>query len=30
MGGRIGYSAATGVMVLVLSWLGIVGAGQRA
>jgi AGZA family xanthine/uracil permease-like MFS transporter len=24
MGGRIGYSAATGVMVLVLSWLGIV------
>ncbi len=24
MGGRIGYSALTGVMVLVLSWLGIV------
>jgi adenine/guanine/hypoxanthine permease len=24
MGGRIGYSAATGVMVLVLSWLGII------
>jgi AGZA family xanthine/uracil permease-like MFS transporter len=24
MGGRIGYSAATGVMVLVLSWFGIV------
>jgi AGZA family xanthine/uracil permease-like MFS transporter len=24
IGGRIGYSAATGVMVLVLSWLGIV------
>ena len=24
MGGRIGYSAATGVMILVLSWLGIV------
>jgi AGZA family xanthine/uracil permease-like MFS transporter len=24
MGGRVGYSAATGVMVLVLSWLGIV------
>jgi AGZA family xanthine/uracil permease-like MFS transporter len=24
MGGRIGYSAATGVMVIVLSWLGIV------
>ena len=24
MGGRIGYSAATGVMVLLLSWLGIV------
>src|SRR5271170_5273477 len=24
MGGRIGYSAATGVMVLVLAWLGIV------
>src|SRR5277367_4670203 len=24
MGGRIGYSAATGVMVLVLTWLGIV------
>ena len=23
MGGRIGYSAATGVMVLVLTWLGI-------
>ncbi len=27
MGGRIGYSAATGVMVLVLTWLGIVGSG---
>ncbi len=24
MGGRIGYSAATGVMVIVLSWLGII------
>jgi AGZA family xanthine/uracil permease-like MFS transporter len=24
MGGRIGYSAATGIMVLLLSWLGIV------
>jgi AGZA family xanthine/uracil permease-like MFS transporter len=24
MGGRIGYSAATGVMVLVLTWLGVV------
>jgi AGZA family xanthine/uracil permease-like MFS transporter len=24
MGGRIGYSAATGVMILVLTWLGIV------
>jgi AGZA family xanthine/uracil permease-like MFS transporter len=24
MGGRIGYSAATGIMVLILSWLGIV------
>jgi AGZA family xanthine/uracil permease-like MFS transporter len=24
MGGRIGYSAATGVVVLVLSWLGII------
>jgi AGZA family xanthine/uracil permease-like MFS transporter len=24
MGGRIGYSAATGVMVLVLSWFGVV------
>ncbi|HEY1720588.1 MAG TPA: hypothetical protein VGG27_05035 [Magnetospirillaceae bacterium] len=24
MGGRIGYSAATGIMVLVLTWLGIV------
>jgi len=24
MGGRIGYSAATGVMVILLSWLGIV------
>jgi AGZA family xanthine/uracil permease-like MFS transporter len=24
MGGRIGYSAATGVMVLILSWFGIV------
>lgn len=24
MGGRIGYSAATGIMVLVLSWLGII------
>lgn len=24
MGGRIGYSAATGLMVIVLSWLGIV------
>jgi AGZA family xanthine/uracil permease-like MFS transporter len=25
MGGRIGYSAATGVMVIVLSWFGIIG-----
>jgi AGZA family xanthine/uracil permease-like MFS transporter len=24
MGGRIGYSAATGVMVIVLSWLGVI------
>ena len=24
MGGRIGYSAATGIMVVVLSWLGII------
>jgi hypothetical protein len=24
MGGRIGYSAATGVMVILMSWLGIV------
>jgi AGZA family xanthine/uracil permease-like MFS transporter len=24
MGGRIGYSAATGVMVLILTWLGVV------
>jgi AGZA family xanthine/uracil permease-like MFS transporter len=24
MGGRIGYSAATGIMVIVLSWLGII------
>jgi len=24
MGGRIGYSAATGIMVLLLSWLGII------
>src|SRR6202012_60976 len=24
MGGRIGYSAATGVMVIVLAWLGII------
>jgi AGZA family xanthine/uracil permease-like MFS transporter len=24
MGGRIGYSAATGVMILILTWLGIV------
>ena len=24
MGGRIGYSAATGVMVIVLSWFGII------
>ena len=24
MGGRIGYSAATGVMVLILSWFGII------
>jgi AGZA family xanthine/uracil permease-like MFS transporter len=24
MGGRIGYSAATGLMVIVLSWLGII------
>jgi AGZA family xanthine/uracil permease-like MFS transporter len=24
MGGRIGYSAATGVMVIILSWLGII------
>ena len=30
MGGRIGYSAATGVMVLVLSWLGIVALGRAA
>jgi len=31
MGGRIGYSAATGIMVIVLSWFGIIsvlaGAG---
>jgi AGZA family xanthine/uracil permease-like MFS transporter len=25
MGGRIGYSAATGVMVIVLAWFGIIG-----
>jgi AGZA family xanthine/uracil permease-like MFS transporter len=25
MGGRIGYSAATGVMVIVLSWFGVIG-----
>src|SRR4029077_10709763 len=24
MGGRIGYSAATGVMVIILAWLGII------
>jgi len=24
MGGRIGYSAATGIMVIVLSWLGVI------
>jgi len=24
MGGRIGYSAATGLMVVVLSWFGII------
>jgi AGZA family xanthine/uracil permease-like MFS transporter len=24
MGGRIGYSAATGVMVIILSWLGVI------
>ena len=24
MGGRIGYSAATGIMVVVLSWFGII------
>ena len=24
MGGRIGYSAATGIMVIILSWFGIV------
>ena len=24
MGGRIGYSAATGIMVLLLSWLGVI------
>src|SRR5258705_6958439 len=24
MGGRIGYSAATGIMVIVLSWFGII------
>ena len=24
MGGRIGYSAATGVMVIVLSWFGVI------
>jgi AGZA family xanthine/uracil permease-like MFS transporter len=24
MGGRIGYSAATGIMVIILSWLGII------
>ena len=29
MGGRIGYSAATGVMVLVLSWLGIVALVEQ-
>ena len=35
MGGRIGYSAATGIMVVVLSWFGIIsvtagaGAGGR-
>src|SRR5882757_2912946 len=25
MGGRIGYSAATGVMVIVLTWFGVIG-----
>ena len=30
MGGRIGYSAATGVMVLVLSWFGIIALMMRA
>ena len=29
MGGRIGYSAATGVMVLVLTWLGIVALVEQ-
>ena len=24
MGGRIGYSAATGIMVIVLSWFGVI------
>ena len=29
MGGRIGYSAATGVMVIVLCWFGIISADAR-
>ena len=24
MGGRIGYSAATGIMVIILSWFGVI------
>jgi adenine/guanine/hypoxanthine permease len=28
MGGRIGYSAATGVMVILLSWLGIIAVAM--
>jgi adenine/guanine/hypoxanthine permease len=30
MGGRIGYSAVTGIMVLVLSWLGIIALMMAA
>ena len=30
MGGRIGYSAATGVMVIVLCWFGIISDDARA
>jgi AGZA family xanthine/uracil permease-like MFS transporter len=29
MGGRIGYSAATGIMVLVLTWFGIISVMRR-